>query len=161
MNFPPSLGRRVLASRREIFSFLGAEIKGEAKWQGQARRALAFRKEGRIPFLGAEMMNASAQIERARQADLLTVARSLGLHLKREGKYWRIPGHGGLMIYRKNGVWVWCQMSEERGGDAISFLTSSPVSSMSFKEAVEMLTGEQWVSGGATGFKGKKALFLP
>ncbi len=102
-------------------------------------------------------MNASAQIERARQADLLSVAQSLSLPLKREGRYWRIPGHGGLMIYRKNGVWVWCQMSEDRSGDAIAFLTSSPVSSMSFKEAVEMLTGEQWVSGGATGFKGKKS----
>ena len=103
------------------------------------------------------MMNASAQIERARQGDLLSVARGLGLPLKREGKYWRIPGHGGLMIYRKNGVWVWCQMSEERGGDAISFLTSSPVSQMSFREAIEMLTGEQWSSQDSKGFKGEKS----
>ncbi len=83
-------------------------------------------------------------IQRAKQADLLAVAHDLNLPLKREGKYWRIPGHSGLMIYRKNGYWIWCQMGEERGGDAISFLTESPVGQMGFKQAVEFLTGESW-----------------
>ncbi len=103
------------------------------------------------------MMTRTERIEQARRGDLLAVAQSLSIPLRREGKYWRIPGHGGLMIYRKNGVWVWCQMSEERGGDAISFLTSSPVSSMSFREAVELLTGSLWPSEDSKGFKGKKS----
>ncbi len=94
--------------------------------------------------------------DEAKRADLLSVAQSIGLSLKREGKYWRIPGHSGLQIYQKDGVWVWCQMGASKGGDAISFLTSSPVGKMGFKEAVEMLTGKMWPSRGDEGSKERK-----
>ena len=106
-------------------------------------------------------MTTTELIELARKADLPEVARRLGLPLKREGKYWRVPGHGGLLLYPKNGSWVWCHMSEGRGGDAISFLKESPVSQMLFKEAVELLTGCPWPGKAGSGSKERKSYFTP
>ena len=79
-------------------------------------------------------------IEEARQADLPEVARSLGFELKREGQDFRIPGHGGLTLWRdETGRWHFTHFSVGKSGDPIAFLQE--YAGFSFREAVEYLTG--------------------
>lgn len=82
-------------------------------------------------------------IEQARQADLPDLLASRGWHLKREGRDYRIPGHGGLTLWQDDaGLWRWTWFSRGKGGDAISFLME--FEGLSFREAIEVLSGERW-----------------
>ncbi len=83
--------------------------------------------------------------EKAKEADLPRIAEGLGYQLRREGRTYRIPKHGGLILWQApDGLWRWTWFSQGTGGDAISFLQE--FEGMSFKEAIEYLTGESLVS---------------
>ena len=56
-------------------------------------------------------------IIKARRADLAEYLRSIGYELKKEGKNWRVPGHGGLVI-RGNSFY---QFSSAMGGNSLDF----------------------------------------
>ena len=64
------------------------------------------------------------QVGRALSADLPGVLRGLGYKLERDStKGWRIPGHGGLIIWKRDdGNWGWKHFSTDEAGDTISFL---------------------------------------
>ena len=82
-------------------------------------------------------------IEQARQVDLPAFLTGRGWHLKREGRDYRIPGHGGLTLWQDDaGLWRWTWFSRGKSGDAISFLME--FEGLSFREAVEVLSGERW-----------------
>jgi len=67
------------------------------------------------------------------------VAERLGCRLRREGRSFRIPGHGGLILWEGPDGWRWTWFSQGRSGDAISFLQE--FAGLSFQEAVEYLAG--------------------
>ncbi|MCG9969601.1 DUF3991 and toprim domain-containing protein [Pelotomaculum terephthalicicum JT] len=63
------------------------------------------------------MVFSREMILKARRADLLEYLRSRGYELKKEGKNWRAPGYGGLVI-RGNRFY---HFSGEIGGNALDF----------------------------------------
>ena len=73
------------------------------------------------------------QVRRARQTDLVQYLQAKGVRMKKEGKNFRLPGHGGLLV-AGNKYW---HASTGKGGNAIDFLVE--VEKMSFLEAVEEL----------------------
>lgn len=74
-------------------------------------------------------------ILKARRADLVEYLRSRGYELKKEGRNWRVPGHGGLVI-RDNSFY---QFSSKMGGNSLDFCTK--FLQVPFQQAVLELNG--------------------
>ncbi|GBF34638.1 hypothetical protein DCCM_3758 [Desulfocucumis palustris] len=74
-------------------------------------------------------------ILKARQANLAEFLQAKGYVLKREGKNWRLPGYGGLVI-KGNGYY---RFSTEEDGNALDFCIK--FLNMSFRDAVLGLNG--------------------
>jgi len=74
-------------------------------------------------------------IRNARRANLVEYLQSKGYSLKREGKNWRLPGYGGLVV-KENSFY---RFSTQDGGNALDFCLR--ILGMSFREAVLSLNG--------------------
>ena len=74
------------------------------------------------------------QVRQARQTDLVEYLKARGEAMKKEGKNFRLPGHGGLLV-AGNKYW---HASTGEGGNAVDFLVE--IERMPFQEAVEELT---------------------
>ena len=75
-----------------------------------------------------------AELETARETDLPDLLTSLGYQVKRVGSYYTTKEMDSLRIKNRR---TWFRYSENRGGDAISFLER--FEGKSFPEAVEYL----------------------
>lgn len=76
-------------------------------------------------------------IEKANSVNILDVATTLGLDLKRDGKSHHIDGHGGLYI-NEDGT-KWNCFSESKGGGSIQFYMF--ITGKSWRESVVELSG--------------------
>ena len=86
-------------------------------------------------------------IEQAREVNLPVVAAQLGFELRREGRTYRIPGYGGLILWSgSDGLWRWTHFSAGKGGDPIAFVQEW--GGLNFWEAVAYLTGQDFFPSG-------------
>jgi hypothetical protein len=74
-------------------------------------------------------------VRRARRADLVAYLLRRGHRLVREGRNWRVPGGGGLVIQNN----FYFHFATGEGGNALDFLTR--VLGLPFREAVAELAG--------------------
>lgn len=79
-------------------------------------------------------------IEKARNIDLPGYLMQAGYDLQKDGRSFRITGHGGLIVSKiASGKWLWYSHTQGEGGDSISLLRF--LGEKSFPEAVMALTG--------------------
>lgn len=86
-------------------------------------------------------MTPRTQLEAAKNADLPGLLQRMGFGLIAEGRSYRLRDHDSLKFFRQKGVWLYKWWS--RGGevgDGVQYLRR--YCGMSFKQAVEALTGE-------------------
>ena len=81
-------------------------------------------------------MATKEQVRQARQTDLVQYLQARGEAMKKEGKNFRLPGHGGLLV-AGNKYW---HASTGEGGNAVDFLVE--IERMPFQEAVDELLGD-------------------
>lgn len=79
------------------------------------------------------MIISTERIKQARKIDLVAWLIAQGYHLKREGKNYRLPGFGGMIIQGHH----WQQFSTGVGGNALDFLIK--ILNYNFKNAVAAL----------------------
>lgn len=94
-------------------------------------------------------------ILKARQADLVEYLRSRGYELKKEGRNWRLPGYGGLVV-RGNSYY---QFSAQVGGNSLDFCMK--IFCLPFWQAVLELNGASLVASFEPGKKVKRELEMP
>ena len=90
---------------------------------------------------GELAMATKEQVRQARQTNLVQYLQARGEEMKKEGKNFRLLGHGGLLV-AGNKYW---HASTGKGGNAIDFLVE--VEKMSFLEAVEELLEGKFSTG--------------
>lgn len=89
-------------------------------------------------------------IKAAQQVDIVDFARSNGIDLEKNGKYWRGVEHDSLVIDSQKNLWKW--NSQDIGGGSIDFVETFVVDqdlskSERFKEAVRVLTDANYKRG--------------